>query len=290
MKILNSPAKPSRTLVSYLYKEDPNDKINLEFFLRHGTTCSEDVDYVFLINDYRCTASIPDSKNIRIVKKDNSFDLEAYEVGLSQVDPKGYGSFIFLNSSCIGPFIPNYVDTPWYSIIAEQFKGRVKLVAPILEIPPDNLGAVCLDKHKHINSSDRCVPFLHTYMFATDHEALPILRESVFSKKITSREELIVKYERLVTSAVLNDGYTIKSFMRRYRSIDFSNKQYWDSEKWTNSRQPTCPEVAGNYDGIDVAPFEIMFVKNIRRRHAFRRNSGISETLQLYLEKYMQWD
>src|SRR5262249_35200134 len=152
---------------------------NLEFFLRHGTTCSEGVDYIFLINDYTCTASIPNLKNIRIVKKDNSFDLEAYEVGLSQVDPTEYRCFIFLNSSCIGPFIPNYIDTPWYKLIAEQFKGRIKLVAPVAEVPPDNYGALCLERHKYINSSDTCVPFLHTYMFATDHEALPLLRESV---------------------------------------------------------------------------------------------------------------
>jgi len=70
MKILNLTAKPTatKTLVFYLYKEDPKDKVNLEFFLRHGTTCSEGVDYIFLINDYTCTASIPSLKNIRIVR------------------------------------------------------------------------------------------------------------------------------------------------------------------------------------------------------------------------------
>jgi hypothetical protein len=88
----------------------------------------------------------------------------------------------------------------------------------------------------------------------------------------------------------LNEGFEINSLLLKYSTINISGKSNWDHTKWTQNKY-TCPEIPGNYDGIDVTPFELIFIKNIRRKHRFRswRHSGLSKTLEKYINTYTRW-
>jgi hypothetical protein len=280
-----------KTLLFYVYREDELTKLNLKFFLKHGVAESGVIDYVFLINDYVCTVPIPEYRNVSVIKKDNSLDLAAFHVGLSSVDIEKYDAFIFMNSSCIGPFVPVYSQPAWYDSIINMLSESVKLVAPIIEVPPDDLGVRCLEELRYIKPGDTNVPFVHTYCFATDRAGLSILqRNNVFVACTNNKDEAIRRLERLTTACILNAGYSVRSLMLRYANVDFSNKANWQFSRWSNTTT-TCPEVPGNYDGIDVDPFEIVFIKNLRFPHAHRlpRDSGIGERLRIYVAKYVSW-
>ena len=56
--------------------------------------------------------------------------------------------------------------------------------------------------------------------------------------------------------------------------------------------KPTCYEVPYNYFGIDVNPFEIIFVKNIRNINETRpqkNQCGISSELTKMISLYKKW-
>ncbi len=279
-----------KTLLLYLYKENDDTKINLDFFVKHGVTESDDITFKFLINDFVCTVPIPQYENISIIKKSNSFDLSSYHVGLEPADIENFDYFIFMNSSCIGPFLPTFIDGPWHQSMLTLLDHEVKLVGPVVEIPPDDLGAKCIKNFNYIQPNDQHIPFIHTYMFATDKIGLAVLKGyGVFIDGEIDQLDLIQKYERLISSAIINEGFKIKSLLLRFKRINLVDKKEWVSKKWSN--KITCPEVPNNYDGIDLNPLEIIFVKNLRRKHLFRkaRYAGISKTLKLYLHKYIEW-
>ena len=280
-----------RTLVLYLYKEDPRTLANLKFFIRNGFTEAAHTHYLFIINDFKCSADFPGATNITIIKKSNSYDLGAYKYALDAFEHGDYEFFIFINSSCIGPILPEYVTCPWHDIVTGMLTDSIKLVAPIIEVPNDDFGRTAIETLKFISDSDTNIPFLHTYMFATDSTGLEILlRYRALTSEDLSQENLIHRLERLITSSILNEGFGVKCLLLKYKNVDFRLKENWIASRWVKGKL-TCPEVPGNYDGIDVQPLEVMFTKNIRRKHAFRsfKSSGISRTLSRYLEKYVAW-
>lgn len=289
---LNS-MKTNKSLVLYLYREDAQTLENFLYFIKFGTIESESVDYVFIINDYKCSVDFPVFKNIRIIKKDNGFDLNSYIFAIKQLELSNYDFFFFINSSCIGPILPTYTTKNWVEIFTDLFNDKIKLIAPIVEIPQDNFGSLALNNNnKFIQKSDKSIPFLHTYMFATDKVGMNILLSyEVFREHQIDQFELIHKFERLITSCILNEGYGIRSFLKRFENVDLSLKENWDVSKWSNSLSKTCPEIPKNYDGIDVHPFELIFTKSIRRRHTYRPwgRAGLSKELKNYLKNYVKW-
>jgi len=117
-------------------------------------------------------------------------------------------------------------------------------------------------------------------MFATDNIGLDILKKYKIFDKVNKHDDLIFNKERLLTSSILLNGYNIKSLLYKYKKFNINNNFFSD------------PEIPYNYDGIDVNPFEIIFVKNIRNTHNLRllKNSGISNILDKYLSKYIEWN
>lgn len=284
--------KGSKALVLYLYREDSKTVDNLFYFIRKGVSDTDSIDFVFIINDYKCSIKFPNFKNIRIIKKENSFDLNSYLFALKEYDISSYDKFIFLNSSCIGPILPVYAKECWVKLVTNQLDEKIKLVAPIVEIPRDSYGAQAIRQYKYISESDVSVPFLHTYMFATDKVGLNVLLEyGVLTDDKIEQFELVHTFERLISSCILNEGFSIKSLLKKYENVDLALKSNWNAKKWNDSDTKTCPEIPGNYDGIDVHPFELIFTKNIRRKHSFRswRISGISRILRSYIRNYVKW-
>ncbi|RYZ76520.1 MAG: hypothetical protein EOP04_31980, partial [Proteobacteria bacterium] len=274
-----------KTLVVYVYKEDASTLPNLQYFLDFGVSENAEVDYAIVVNDFACTAKFPACKNLRKISRANSFDLFAYREAVDSLGIDNYSKFIFLNSSCVGPFLPVYEHRRWDQVVTSSLSDRIKLVGPIAEFPPDNLGVTSLGKYKSIQPSDANVPFIHTYMFATDRAGLDILLTyGAFPNHAISKDEAIHVYERLVSSSILNEGFELKCFLKRYGSVDISDKKNWKATKWTPN-VASCPEVPGNYDGIDVSPLELIFVKNLRGSHSHRSvaHSGISSVLGHYL-------
>ena len=274
------------TLITYVYYETEETKKNLTYFIKNGIINNKSYTYLLIINNYECTVDIP--QNIFIIKKENSYDLEAYNVIFNQkyFNIKDYKYFIFINSSCIGPFIPTYCNN-WITCFTDLINDNVKLVGPIIENNGNYLGyKAFINFNSNINIdnlySDN-VPFIHSYMFVTDDIGLSLLKKYNIFEKVTSKYELITVKEYLLSSCILYNNYNIKSLLLKYKNINWLDK---------NTDYFGDPEIPNNYDQIDINPFEVIFIKNIRNVNEFRNDNikGISTTLNLYLTKYLEWN
>lgn len=279
-----------KTLILYLYREDKQTKLNLDFFLKNAIIQSNLYTYLFIINDHICSLDIPTSDNILVLKKENSYDLSSYKEAL-EFTGKNFDYFVFLNSSCVGPFLPVYESTPWPELFTSQLNNTVKLIGPIAEIPKDNFGSKSIEEHKFVKKEEAGVPFIHTYMFAVDIEGLLILEKyNAFNEEKITRFELVHIYERLITSSLLNEGFKVKCLLYKFKNVDLSDKRNWNFKLWSKNRI-TDPEIPSNYNGIDVHPFELIFFKNIRNRHSYRPflYSGLSRYMTKVTKLYLSW-
>ena len=162
-----------------------------------------------------------------------------------------------------------------------------ELIGPVVEIPPDNLGFTAMGLNINKN-----IPFIHSYMFGVNSKGFTILKNNVFNNiSRNDKYHLIFNLERKITSCILLNGGMIKSFLSRFKNVDLNKVENWNTEKWNLPGLPTCYEVPDNYFGINLNPFEIMFIKNIRNSHEYRApsHSSISPKLKLELLNYKKW-
>ena len=283
---------PERSLVFYCYKEDPDAKLNLKFFLKHGICDSPLVRYVFIINNKECSVVFPTQDNITVwIREENQYDVISYKYVLAEFSEdslKDYNYFFFLNSSCRGPFIPpylNYTEKPahernllWLFLFQQMLK-TYDLVAPIIEYPFNIIGE---EKER--------VPFVHSYMFAVNSKGFDTMLETFKNHTGISAGDGI-ELERKIGREIILGGGKVKSLLTRFTHINVTDRTNWTDSLWRPNGGQTCYEIPGNYFGIDVNPYEILFVKVIRRSHQYRGEalSGISETLAKQVQAYTEW-
>lgn len=279
-------------LVMYVYKEDEQTKENLEFFIKNGIVDNPMYTYVLIVNDYECSVDIPDY--VVVYKKDNGYDLESYQEVFDRLGKSlyNYDYFFFINSSCSGPYTSVY-NNDWIQTFLFMFDKDVRLVGPIIEVPNDNLGLWSYDETVlPMAGKGPNVPFIHTYMFATDLEGLRILiRHGVFEKE-PNKTRLVQRNERLITSCILYEGHNVRSLLLKYKNVDWRDRKAWNFYMWNDPDNPSDPEVPNNYDGIDVTPLEVVFFKNIRNPNVSRmpKYSGIDDGVKKYIERYSKWN
>nr|XP_036578224.1 uncharacterized protein CTRU02_11725 [Colletotrichum truncatum]KAF6785425.1 hypothetical protein CTRU02_11725 [Colletotrichum truncatum] len=127
-KPASSPAK-GKTLILYAFAESAPALDNLQFFIKQGL--HDAADFVFLLNgETNASSIIPEKKNIRVVKRDNTcFDLGAYGEVLRENDLyKKYKRFIMMNASIRGPFLPHWAKSCWSDLYLDRVTDKIKLV------------------------------------------------------------------------------------------------------------------------------------------------------------------
>lgn len=109
----------NKTLVIYVYYNRPGEyknETNLSFFInqtiKKRDSIKDNIEFLFIINNYYTEVKIPTQKNIYILKNKNSMDFEAYLLGIKYIEKKYsrkidklYDNVMFMNCSCTGPFI-----------------------------------------------------------------------------------------------------------------------------------------------------------------------------------------
>jgi hypothetical protein len=220
--------------IYYAYYNKPEQTENLLFFLKRGYLPQYNTR--FIVTSGRNHPPIPG----KIDYCDGKTDISNW--CRYQDD---YDYYIFINSTCRGPFLANYIKTNWVETIISQFDSDIKLVGPILEV-----------------ASDTDKPFIHAYMWACTREAMEIIRKIDDWDPNCDKDHAVRGAERQITLQVLNSGYNVKSFLAAHKGIDWRNKKYWKHALWCKSYSD--PEIPNNYFGTNPHPLEIMFVKNIR--------------------------
>lgn len=277
------------TLIVYCYYETDETKSNLDFFLKTGVFDNQEYFYIFIINNSKCSLTFPKFSNIEVIyRTENNCDMMTYN-WLIKDKPSEYFSnysyYYFVNSSCIGPFMPTICINNWIESM-NYFLLNHSMIGPIVEIPPDSNG------YSYLNiQSTNNIPFIHTYMFGLTKSGFDIFKNILNKITDTSKMNMVCNIERVLTSSILLSGGKIKTLLSRFNKYDINQEKRWRTDIWNEPGKPSCYEVPGNYYGIDVNPFEIIFVKNIRNSSEVRasKNAGISDILRKQIENYRKW-
>ena len=280
---------PDKTLIVYCYYETKDTKDNLEFFVKNGLIESINYDFAIIVNNSLCTITFPKISNLVVINRtENESDLQTYSWYIKNLEMKTtdpfskYKYFYFINSSCIGPFMPITSASNWIDTLNTTM-NVYELIGPIAEFPPDTYGFDALSI-----KSTKNIPYIHTYMFGLGKEGFLIVKDILLDLKSDATKEFITyNTERIISSKIILAKHKIKSFLLKYKNIDINNEKFWD--KSNSNGDPEAPE---KYDGIDINPLEVMFVKNIRLVSSMRtkESSGISLTLSKYIEQYKKWN
>jgi lipopolysaccharide biosynthesis protein len=231
----------SKKLILYAYFESPIASKNLSFFLERGLTKDSAYTFIFIINGHKCSVPIPSRSNIRTIRRDNyGFDFGAWGEGLTLVDINEYTHFIFINSTCVGPFLPRYSSLLWADLFVSSISSEYKLCGPTINYL----------RHNPISE----VPHIQSFAFGTDCTGLKILLENnIFSpSKDIDKNNLVIKHEIQASKVILDKGYKLFAFqlsesMPKNTSIPHDDIHY-----------------NGAYYEDTLNPLEIMFIKSNR--------------------------
>ncbi|KAI8114536.1 hypothetical protein M9434_002658 [Picochlorum sp. BPE23] len=250
------------TLVIYVFSDsDPEYERNLSYFVKEGIKENDNCDYIIVIQVSDMEDDVPDvlksvnKRNLRVMKHENKcFDIGTVGWVFSVLEVSdsayldSYSYYIWLNSSVRGPFLPSYLNNKyhWSRAFTEKLSDRVKLVGPTI---------CCGQSGDHL-------PALHvqSYAVATDSVGLNVLRSNnTIFNCYDEMEDVVFHSEQGMSEAILNAGYSMDSLMSRYQGIDWQGSRELLNEFGCNG--DLNPLQPGFYDGTDIDPMEVMFVK-----------------------------
>lgn len=272
-------------LVMYAYHEASTfEEANLAFFIHHGvkpmlesaSTCR--TYFAIIVNGDHCTPCAeleelqeqyqggkggPYGPQIQIMTRANEgLDFAAYGAALVQLPQHLLATLkaiIFLNASVRGPFLPGYVldRTTWVQAYLTP------LIAEGIGVVASSL--VCLPDVDDGGPGPR----IESFAFALTQETFALLvANDIFGAALNrgkthphadfnqQKRMAILDGEYRVSQLLLSNGYNVGSHLLRYRGVDFR-----DTANWRCGGQ-MHPSRHGAYgDGIDIDPFEAIFVK-----------------------------
>jgi len=239
-----------KTLITFVHYDRGDKKIlyreNLNFFQKNGVIENENYHYNFVINSETGIENIIPRKNVSAIQGHNKgYDFGAYKQSLDSVNINDFNYFIFINDSCRGPFIPDYVPSSltWVDMFVNKLDDEVKMVGPTWwEVRKKNR---YLEKRFGRGQGTH----IQSYCFGVDKVALNLLlKNNKFDTENKKRNKIIGEHEIGCSRLLIENGYKLNPFqMSKY-----------DIAKHEDINKP------GKYFGTTINPFEIMFIKTNR--------------------------
>jgi hypothetical protein len=274
-----------KLFISYVYHDFPDSAENFRFFVNQIKN-NKNIHVVIHACSFNYFQQDEIPSEWKINKVFDNLDLNHHYKYFFNFNLE-YMAYCWMNSSCVGPLIPNYVIESFEHIIFNLFKDPlIGLIAPIVETPPDDLGSRTLDEFKKIKQIQVGVPFAHSYCLFLSNIAMVALKKSnILNIEDITRDDAVHKLERQITAVVINEGLGVRSFLYKHKNVKFEDSNNWNFKLFSKS-EVTCPEIEKNYYETDVNPYEVLFYKNIRHEgtHRSRENSGIPHFNKKYIE------
>jgi hypothetical protein len=240
----------------------------VHYFINNGIFESEDYTFIIICNDQNIDFDCP--SYVKILKRDNiGYDFGGWSDGLLNDDLyKHYDKFIFINSSCIGPFTPTYYNGNWCDIFTNRINNDIKLFGTM------------------INTMDNVITKSHiqSWIFCTDRKGLDVLISNhIFSRNYELNFiDTINNREIRMSRVIINNGWNIASLMLYYNNIDFRFKDKQPLDYNVNF----LGNVVDNnlYFGCNLHPYEVIFVKanrgvNVKWLDVYLKKSTLNNTI-----------
>jgi hypothetical protein len=192
------------TLVLYATHEI---ELPLKYFISKGIY--PDIEYVFVVNNKSLEGKVeellPSWSNSKVLYRENEgYDFAAWDYALKNVDVSKYNYFIFLNSSVIGPILPDYFTEKWTDIFINFLSKDTILTGSTIN----------LQVSRHVQS----------YILCTNKDGLRIIRPYI--KSYHYKTTTIRKGEIGLSKGVTDKGYKIFSLLREETDINPTITQY----------------------------------------------------------------
>ncbi|KAH7321926.1 hypothetical protein BKA65DRAFT_482355 [Rhexocercosporidium sp. MPI-PUGE-AT-0058] len=301
-----------RPLILYAYADSKDGSAleNLKFFIAHGLHAA--ADFIFILNgETKAKDIVPKKDNIRLIQRPNEcYDLGAYaEVLLRDDLYKNYKRFITMNASIRGPFVPYWSEGCWTDMFLNKITDEVKLVGitancwPTFHIQSmiwatDRIGIETL-----LFPPQKALDYLSTHPIklppaskdidmttstststpSNDPSSPPITDAKRSPTPKTPRihqapginscfhnYDTAVAAEVSSTSLIRAAGYKVDAMMSAYHGI----AEYEEGRTCEKNHDLLWE---GKYFGINVHPFETVFMKANR------------DVAPLVLERHSQW-
>ena len=196
------------TLILYVFHEFNN---RVDYFLKNAIFQDDKVDFLIICNNTEITFDVPEY--VKVLKRNNiGYDFGGWSDGLFHDELyKKYDSFIFVNSSVLGPFIPSYFLGKWTDIYLNGLKNNIKLFGTTINTCGDPLNK------SHVQS----------YIYSMDRETLEYLIQcNIFSTNnyVTTFNDAIWQKEVLMSRKIIENGWNIGCLHKYYNDVDFTFK------------------------------------------------------------------
>ena len=261
-----------RIAVLYHYFESNSDyRDNFTHFL--STCYREDIDFYISISDSNHTLELLERPNIKYILCENrNLDFGGFSASLTSIDAlDAYDSFIFINCSVRGPFLPDYVGGDWTEVFARHLTGDVHLVGTgFSRVPEDSRLITHLPKGAYAPPYDT----LQTTAYALSRTALRRLQESGFYKTDATwtKDEVIALYEIRLSLEIRAQGWKIRCLLPTYSDGDGATLNL--------SARGGDPHQRRAFFSRTLSPLELIFVKTGRNMLSERElNSHTYTTL-----------
>jgi hypothetical protein len=205
----------SRTLVIYVFHVINK---NVLHFIQNALFDDNSVTFLFVCNS-PLRISLP--SYVKIINRPNvGYDFGGWSYGLLTDNLyQEYDNFIFVNSSALGPFIPNYYTNKWTDIYINGLKDNIKLFGSTINCSASVYGPIVINpvKDSHVQS----------YIFSVNKDTLIYLIEcGIFSitDYINDFNNLIVEREIKMSRLIIEKGWNIGCLMDIYKGVDFTFK------------------------------------------------------------------
>ena len=231
-----------KTLILYAFHQFNN---RVQYFIDNAIFQSELFDFIIICNDPSINISVP--TYVTVIKRNNiGYDFGAWSEGLLVGDRyKKYDAFVFINSSVLGPYLPEGYTKQWPYRFLDGLQDNIKLFGSTINAFSNPKSAI------HVQSFAYCM----------NKETVEYLvSKNIFSltKFAKTFKDAIWEHEVRMSREIIAAGWNIGSLMHQYVGVDFTFK----SKNASSYKIKWIGDIHNPKSGINKK--EVMFVKGNR--------------------------
>ncbi len=234
-----------KTLVLYVFHQY-TEYVN--FFFKKGVFEAENVHFLFILNGITLCEDLPKGNNVSVLYRENKYaDFGAWSDGLIlNNNIEKYDSFIFINSSCVGPFVHSNISEKWTDIFLKGLeRDNIKIFGTTINTCRNTTG-----QSSHVQSWAFCMK-KETVKLCIEHKIF----DAINYTKMSTKDDLIFSHEVPMSQLIMKHGGNIGCMTKLYTGVNFllpeTNIYGWNDDI----------AFSKGYFGETTNPYEVMFVK-----------------------------